>query len=81
MAVRQNKSIWCDYEPRAVPADFALSTSCAYALLDIDINYGWRDACHCADDRAGIGVEQLGVIRLCSNANWLLRAEIGFIEQ
>ena len=71
MAVRQNKSIWCDYKPRAVPADFALSTSCADSLLDVDIDYGRRDARDCADDRARIRVEQIRVVRLCATANWL----------
>jgi hypothetical protein len=57
MAVRQNKSIRRDYEPGAVPAEFALSTSCADALFYVDINYRRRDACDCADDRARIRVE------------------------
>ena len=57
VAVRQNKSIRRDHKPGAVPAEFALSTSCADALFYVDINYGWRDARDCADDRARIGVE------------------------
>ena len=57
VAVRQNKSIRCDHEPGAVPAEFARSTSCADALFYVDISYGWRDARDCADDRARIGVE------------------------
>ena len=57
VAVRQNESIRRDHEPGAVPAEFALSTSCADALFYVDINYGRRDARDCADDRARIGVE------------------------
>ena len=57
VAVRQNESIRCDHEPGAVPAEFALSTSCADALFYVDINYGWRDARDCADDCARIRVE------------------------
>ncbi len=57
VAVRQNESIRRDHEPGAVPAEFALSTSCADALFYVDINYGWRDARDCADDRARIRVE------------------------
>src|SRR5215471_17289351 len=71
MAVRQNKPIWCDYEPGPVPVKFALSTSCTDALLDVDINYGWRDARDGADDCARIRVQQLGVIRLCFAADLL----------
>ena len=77
VTVRQNKSIWRDHEPGAVPAEFALATSCAAALLDIDINYGWRDARDRANDRARIRVEQLGVVRLCATANGLRPAGVG----
>src|SRR6188474_2371689 len=55
VAVGQNKSIRRDHEPGAVPTEFAL-TSRADALLYVDINYGRRDARHCADNRARIDV-------------------------
>ena len=57
VAVRQNESIRRDHEAGTVPAEFALSTSCAEALFHVDINYGRRDARDCADNRARIRVE------------------------
>ena len=57
VAVRQNESIRRDHEPGSVPAEFALSTSCADALFYVDINYGRRDARDRADDCARIRVK------------------------
>ena len=57
VAVRQNESIRRDHESGAVPANFALPTWCDDALFYVDINYGRRDACDCANDRARIRVQ------------------------
>jgi hypothetical protein len=71
VAIRQNESIRRDHEPGAVPAEFALSSACADALFYVDINYGWRDARDCADNRPRIRVEYLGVVWLRFAADWL----------
>src|SRR5919197_3111219 len=71
VAVGQNKSIRRDHESGPIPADFALSTSCADALFYIDVNYSRRQTRDCADQCARICVEQLGIIWLCLDANWL----------
>src|SRR5262249_12796249 len=71
VAVRQNEPIRRDHEPGSVPAEFALSTSCPDALFNVDINYGRSHARDCADYRARIRVEQVGVVRLRLAANWL----------
>src|SRR5881392_1619943 len=81
VAVSQNKSIRRDDEAGAVPADFALATSCLHALCYLDVNYRRCDTRNRSNHRPRICIEQIRVVRLHFATNKLCSASVGLIEK